>query len=225
MSWFESLSLVDLWPLLFTVVAVVGYEAFLRYRTKLDPDYTIQGQSNRARRAWIFALGKRNDREILAVQTLRNSTMAATFLASTAVLLIMGALTFSAQADHSAAASLFAQNGRGLLRLKVILLVSIFFVGFFSFTSAIRYYNHLIYIVGTLNEEEPATLEYAAAMLNRAGRFYRFGMRSYYYAVPIVLWLFGDLLLLLGTVGLLIALHRLDRSPKLEKIDSGSIQT
>jgi len=34
-------------------------------------------------------------KDILAVQTLRNSTMAATFLASTAVLLIIGVLTLS----------------------------------------------------------------------------------------------------------------------------------
>lgn len=46
-----------------------------------------------ARTAWVERI-MQNEDGILAVQTLRNSTLVATFLASTAVLLIIGVLTF-----------------------------------------------------------------------------------------------------------------------------------
>ena len=38
------------------------------------------------------------------------------------------------------------------------------------------------------------------------------GIRSLLVAVPLVFWLFGPTFLLIATVGLLIALHRLDRN-------------
>ena len=51
-----------------------------------------------------------------------------------------------------------------------------------------------------------------AVHLNRAGRFYSIGMRAYYFAVPLVFWLFGPVFLVIASVGLVVALHRLDRS-------------
>lgn len=40
-------------------------------------------------------------------------------------------------------------------------------------------------------------------------------MRAYYYAVPLVFWLFGPHFMLLSTLGLIVVLYRLDRAPKI----------
>src|SRR5688572_27121031 len=85
----------DLAAALFTVLMVGGYHLFMRRRLKQDPLYTVQAINALARTAWVEHVMKSGDRDILAVQTLRNSTMAATFLASTAALLVIGTLTLT----------------------------------------------------------------------------------------------------------------------------------
>jgi len=51
----------------------------LRYRLKQNPGYTVQHVNNLVRSAWVEEIMRRRD-GILAVQTLRNSMMAAVFL-------------------------------------------------------------------------------------------------------------------------------------------------
>jgi uncharacterized membrane protein len=38
-------------------------------------------------------------------------------------------------------------------------------------------------------------------------------MRAFFFAVPLVFWLFGPAFLLLATLGLIITLYQVDRSP------------
>ncbi|MFB6357531.1 MAG: DUF599 family protein [Thiohalorhabdaceae bacterium] len=47
--------------------------------------------------------------------------------------------------------------------------------------------------------------------LNRGAWHYTLGMRAYYLAVPLALWLFGPELLLAAAVGTTLMLWRLDR--------------
>src|SRR5262245_36597073 len=88
---------------IFAIVVIVGYHVYLRVRTRRDPDYTIQALLNKGRAAWVERMMKEKE-GILAVQTLRNSIMGATFFASTSVALIVGTITLSTQGDKLAQA-------------------------------------------------------------------------------------------------------------------------
>jgi uncharacterized membrane protein len=55
---------------------------------------------------------------------------------------------------------------------------------------------------------------HVAIHLNRAGKFYSVGMRTYYFMVPLVFWLFGPYFMVVSTVVLILTLYRLDRAPK-----------
>ena len=154
---------------------------------------------------------------------LSNSTMAATFLASTAILVIIGVLTLSGPGDKLSetwhALNLFGSKRPELWLIKLLLLLLDFLVAFFSFSSAIRVFNHVGYMIslptaGTMAKANPAavTPPQVAHHLNRAGGYYRVGMRAYYYSVPLIFWLFGPLYMLLATLGLIIVLRRLDRA-------------
>jgi uncharacterized membrane protein len=68
------------------------YHLFLSWKLKINPIYSLYGATKLARTGWVVNIMEEK-RDILAVQTLRNSTMAATFLASTAILLAVGVLT------------------------------------------------------------------------------------------------------------------------------------
>lgn len=201
-----------------SALLLLAYQLYMRYKASRNPAYTIQGVNTIARTAWVETI-MREGKDILAVQTLRNSTMAATFLASTAVLLIIGVLTLSGQGDKLGSTwhAFAGTRSPELWMIKLILLLLDFFIAFFSFSMSIRVYNHVGYMINV-----PLTLrrkvispQHVAYHLNRAGNYYSVGMRAYYFAVPLVFWLFGPHFLLAATLVLIPVLYRLDRAPKI----------
>jgi len=201
----------------FAVIA--AYHFYLYWRlAHHDPNYTVQAIQADARRHWVESV-MRDKRDILAVQTLRNSTMAATFLASTAVLLIMGTLSLSERGGDMAnvlhSLNMVGTVEPGLWLLKLLVLVVDLFVAFFSFTLAIRKFNHVGYLLNLPAElKHPViTTKYVADYLNRAARYYSSGMRAYYFTVPLLFWLFDPLLMFVSAVVLVFVLHQLDRAP------------
>jgi uncharacterized membrane protein len=51
------------------------------------------------------------------------------------------------------------------------------------------------------------------AVLDRASQYYSVGMRTYYLSVPLILWLFGPIWMLIATLILLAILNHLDHLP------------
>ncbi|MBX6393248.1 MAG: DUF599 domain-containing protein, partial [Burkholderiales bacterium] len=161
-------------------------------------------------------------KDVLAVQTLRNSIMGPTFLASTAVLLILGTLTLTSQADNLASGwhllNLAGVRHSEFFAVKLALLLFDFFVAFFAFAMAIRMFIHVGYMI---NVPEPLqhpeiSPRYVAFHLNRAGRYHTVGMRAYYYSVPLLFWLFGPYAMLAATAAMVLLMYRMDRAPKID---------
>lgn len=209
----------DFFSFALSAALLLIYHLHLRYKVSKNPAYTVQAVNAMARTAWVGSI-MRDGKDILAVQTLRNSTMAATFLASTAVLLIIGVLTLSGQADKLEgtwhALNVVGAKHSELWLGKLMLLLLDLFVAFFSFSMSIRIYNHVGYMINVplaLNHKVLSP-DHVAIHLNRAGKFYSIGMRAYYFSVPVVFWLFGPHFMLLATIALIFVLYRLDRSPK-----------
>ena len=212
-------TLVDLAAWLASVLILVAYHVFLRRKESSNPAYTIQSVTAIARTAWVESIMSEPGKEILAVQTLRNSTMAATFLASTAVLLIIGVLSLSGQGDRLSNAwhslNHFGGTHAEVWMAKLLCLLLTLLVAFFSFAMSIRVFNHVGYMINVPFDLNHAAISprSVAIHLNRAGRFYSVGMRAYYFVVPLLFWLFGPHLMLLATLVLVIVMHKLDRAP------------
>lgn len=214
-----SIFVNDLAALAFCAMLLAFYQVFLFFKTKQDPYYSVQAINAIARTAWVEQIVAKRE-VITAVQTLRNSTMAATFLASTSVLLIVGVLTLSGQGEKLDSVW-HSLNFGGAINAKVwtIKLLAILidlFVAFFAFSMSIRTYNHVGFMlyVPAHTTHPILTTTYVAYHLNRAGSFYSVGMRSYYYLVPLVFWLFGPIYMITATMGLILTLYKLDRVPK-----------
>ena len=207
-----------------SVLLLGVYQLYVRQRVKRNSAYTVQAVNSMARRAWVERIMEKED-GILAVQTLRNSTMAATFLASTAVLLIIGVLTLSEQGDKFGATwhalNIVGVTNPQLWLLKLLTLMLDLFVAFFAFSLSIRVFNHVGYMINVPKTAGHKSISprHVAAHLNRAGRFYSLGMRAYYFLVPLVFWLFGPHFMLLATVGLIFVLYKIDRAPKLREME------
>jgi uncharacterized membrane protein len=217
----------DIASFIASAALITAYQLFIRSKVKEDPAYTVQAINIIARTAWVETI-MHERRDILAVQTLRNSTMAATFLASTSVLMIIGILTLSEGGKLESTWHVLNVVGATppeLWLVKLICLLLDMFVAFFSFSMSIRVFNHVGYMVNVplaLNHKmiSPA---HVAMHLNRAGRFYSIGMRAYYFMVPLVFWLFGPHFMFIATIGLLIVLYRIDRAPKIMSMDYSDV--
>lgn len=215
----------DLASFALSVALLIAYNLFISYKTRKNPAYTVQAVNTIARTAWVETIMQESGKEVLAVQTLRNSTMAATFLASTAVLLIIGVLTLSGQGEKMEgtwhALNIMGARQADLWLTKLLLILLDLFVAFFSFAMAIRVFNHVGYLINVPLSRNFKMIcpAHVAIHLNRAGKFYSLGMRAYYTVVPLVFWLFGPHFMLISTVVLIIVLYHLDRAPKLPDVD------
>jgi uncharacterized membrane protein len=215
-----SSSYIDFISFLICAVLLGLYHLYLAYKVKTRPTYTVQAVNRIARTAWVETIMSER-RDILAVQTLRNSTMAATFLASTAVLLIIGVLTLSGQAANLNttwhALNALGATHNSIWLVKLLVLLSDLFVAFFCVSMSIRIFNHVGFMINvplTLNHKM-ITPQHVALHLNRAGKFYSIGMRAYYFSVPMVFWLFGPHFMVGSTILLIFVLYFLDRAPKI----------
>jgi uncharacterized membrane protein len=197
------------------LLLMVIYHAALYRQVRRRPLTTAMGVTNHARRAWVSSVMAQN-RDLLAVQTLRNWVMASTFLASTAVIISLGLLAAAFRpditGDVSHSLNVFGHTSATLWAFKLLALSVLFFYAFFNFTLSVRYYNHAGLMINVPQELEPsATVATVTAILNHGALHYTLGMRGFYLAIPMGLWLFGPLWMLGGALVLVAVLYRLDR--------------
>jgi uncharacterized membrane protein len=179
------------------------------------PLTTSVGINNHLRGHWVESI-MAEQRDILAVQTLRNWVMASSFLASTGILICLGLLSVAASpqkmAEITPSLNELVREHRVLWLFKLMVLIVDFFFIFFSFCLSIRYFNHVNFMINV-----PSTLahkitpDYITKILNRGMMHYTMGMRGYYFSVLLFLWLFGPIWMLIGTVIMTIILNHLDR--------------
>jgi uncharacterized membrane protein len=212
--------MIDLAALVLSIATIAGYHVLLRLKIRHNPLYTVHAVNVAARAAWVKAVMESGKADVLAVQTLRNSVMASSFMASTAILLLIGALSLTSTSDHSSqlwhALNVSGATSDAVLAWKLVFLVLDFFVAFFCFAMAVRFYNHVGYMVSIPlgAAQAPVSPAVATAYLNRAGLFYLLGIRSFFYSVPLVFWMFGPTFMVASTVALVAALYPLDRAPR-----------
>jgi len=195
--------------------SLITYHIRHFWQIKHKPQLTDIGRNNLVRAKWVHTVMAER-RDILAVQTLRNWTMAATFLASTAILVSLGALNLALSTEKMSEVSdllnLFGSHHGTLWATKLVILAIAFFFAFFNFTLAVRYYNHVGFRVNVPAETgDQSGIQTVIKILNRGAMHYHFGMRAYYIAIPLTLWLLGPSWLLLGSLVMTMILSRLDK--------------
>lgn len=199
------------------LLLLVFYHVHLYRKVRLTPLATAIGAADEVRARWVEDVIARK-RDILAVQTLRNWTMASTFLASAAILIALGvfnlALTADRQGELAGLLHRVEAVAPALWLEKLMLLAIDFFFAFFNFTLAIRYYNHACFALTVPPREDVPDVgaESARRLLERGARHYTLGMRGFYLAIPLTLWLLGPVWFLVGSIVLLLVLRPIDRA-------------
>jgi len=195
---------------------LLSYHIHLIYKVKTDPLKTSIGLSNRLRIDWVTSVMD-DSRDILAVQTLRNWIMASSFLASTAILVNLALFNVAFRSevisDMAYLLNFMGIKSNLMWLTKILILIVDFFFAFLNFTLSIRYYTHASFAINIPLKNNPlVTCNEVGEIVNHGSIHYTFGMRAYYLAVPLFLWLFGPSWMLGGAVVMTIVLYKLDRT-------------
>jgi uncharacterized membrane protein len=194
-----------------SLLVIVAYEVQELYAERRRPGATARSAHRLLRGDWVRALSRQPGTEIVAVQALRNSLMSATITASTAVLVLMGAVTLlAARGDLTEESRLLA-----LPNVLEVALVLTLFATYLCSAMAMRYYHHAGFIlslpVGAPERagREPLASEY----VERAGLLYGWSLRCFMFGAPLVVGLIQPLAMPLASLGLVGVLAFFDRPP------------
>lgn len=172
-----------------TILVLVLYELLLFVMQRLHPRHLARSAHASLREEWFEAVSAQKGSEILAVQTLRNSLMSATMLASTAALGLMGTVTLAAPSLRTsmddALPGAWAVTPRLVLELA---LLSLLFTSLVSTVMAVRFFNHAGFI-SAIPTESPTRQRWDVAgksYVRRAGLLYSVGLRHLVLVVPVL---------------------------------------
>uniref|UniRef100_A0A0D9X4I8 DUF599 domain-containing protein n=1 Tax=Leersia perrieri TaxID=77586 RepID=A0A0D9X4I8_9ORYZ len=213
---------------------MVSYHLWLLHRIRRRPATTVIGINAINRRIWVRhimeeASGKH---AVLAVQTMRNSIMASTVLASVAITLssLVAALMasgvahgiFSSSSSNSGDVVVGA-TGETALSVKFFAILVCFLVAFLLNVQSIRYYSHTGFLVNVplhAHRRRPGlAVDYVMATLNRGSYFWSLGVRAFYFSCPVFLWLFGPIPMFAACLAMVCALYFLDVYTEWDKPD------
>ncbi|MSP28497.1 MAG: DUF599 domain-containing protein [Methylococcales bacterium] len=205
----------DLLAFTSSCLLILFYYLYLKRRTRCLPQSSVHNVNAMIRERWIMMIMSSGKQEILAIQTLRNSLMAASFMATTAMLLIIGVLNLGEKigqwTENLHPLILICRTPSELWQIKLGLLLLIFAIAFYYFSMARRLFNHVGYMINFPFDD--GLCQQTCAYLNKAGSYYTFGIRTFFFSLPIILWFFGALFLIFATLSLIAGLAALDRVP------------
>ncbi|XP_048133117.1 uncharacterized protein LOC115751019 isoform X1 [Rhodamnia argentea] len=209
-KWYMDVMLV---PLGFLVM--IGYHVWLWHKVRTHPLSTIIGTNARARRFWVSAMIKDNEKKnILAVQTLRNTIMGSTLMATTSILLSTGlaaviSSTYSVKKPLNDA--VYGAHGEFTVALKYVTLLTLFLFSFLCHSLSICFINQVnILINSPQDSDETVSPEFVAALLEKGFVLNTVGNRLFYSGLPLLLWIFGPFLVFLCSLTLVPILYNLD---------------
>lgn len=203
-----------------TFLVLTTYHLLWVYQVRLAPLQTYRGITKHLRHIWVESIITEK-RDILSVQTLRNWIMAASFLASTAMLIGLGLLSFLFKPEHLTeipfSFDLVFSKMHNLFMVKLMVLIVHFFFAFFSFTLSIRYMNQINFMINVPITCDPfLTPEFISHTLDIGMTHYTLGMRAFYLSVVVVLWLFGPVWMFIGSLVMVYILYKLDHCCSLD---------
>ncbi|XP_038984367.1 uncharacterized protein LOC103702416 [Phoenix dactylifera] len=154
-------------------------------------------------------------KNVLAVQTIRNAIMGSTLMATTSILLCSGlaamiSSTYSIKQPLND--SVYGAHGEFVVALKYVTLLVIFLFSFLCYSLCIRFIGQVNFLINVPQGDDNSlvTPEYISNLLEKGFALNIVGNRLFYAGLPIILWIFGPVLVLLCSVTMVPILYNMD---------------
>ncbi|KAM3702915.1 hypothetical protein ACB098_04G058200 [Castanea mollissima] len=213
MEWRKCYLDVILVPLGFLLT--IFYHLYLWHKVRTQPFTTTIGRNANGRRFWVGAMMKDIDRKnIVAVQTLRNLIMGSTLMATTSILVSAGlgaviSSTYSVKKPVND--TIYGAHGEFMVALKYVALLTVFLFSFFCHSLSIRFLNQVCILICV--PQDPicmVTADYLTELLEKGSLLNTIGNRLFYAAIPLLLWIFGPVLVFLCFAAMVPVFYNLD---------------
>nr|DAD22760.1 TPA_asm: hypothetical protein HUJ06_024223 [Nelumbo nucifera] len=161
-----------------------SYHLFLLYRVLRYPQTTVIGYENHNKMAWVERMMQTETRDLgSALAVISNNTTAATFLGSMCITLssLIGTWVAGSAQNIFVSRLIFGDTSQTTMSMKYISLLSFFLVAFVSFVQSARGSN-----------------------------FWSLGLRALYFAIILLLWIFGPIPMFAASVIMVLFLHVVD---------------
>ncbi|KAL0393842.1 UNVERIFIED_CONTAM: hypothetical protein Slati_4350400 [Sesamum latifolium] len=153
--------------------------------------------------------------------------MGSTLMATTSILLCSGlaaviSSTYSIKKPLNDA--IYGAHGEFMVALKYVTLLLIFLFSFVCHSLSIRFTNQVNFLINCPPDTSNGvvTAEYVSELLERGFTLNTVGNRLFYAALPLLLWIFGPVLVFLCSVTMVPVLYNLDFVFAAEKKKLGS---
>nr|ABK21406.1 unknown [Picea sitchensis] len=200
------------------ILFMVGYHIYLVYRIIKHPNSTVIGFENGNRRVWVQQMMENMPSNTgLALQVVASNISAAVYLVSLSITLssLIGTLVGASTSSGSTATNkglvnviIFGDKSAVTASIKYVSLLICFLIAFMSHVQCIRYYIHVSFLISTPRSSVPA--DYIENSVIRGSNFWSLGLRAYYFAFPLLLWIFGPIPMFVCVLGLISTLYFLD---------------
>lgn len=210
---------IDLVLVPLAVLTIVLYHVFLWYKAKTSPHNTVIGVNSVGRRIWVESMMEDNDKKnILAIQTMRNSIMASILVGTISVILTTGlgaviSSTYSFK-QHNPSKELEVFGGHHnelLVAIKYATPLVFLLFSFFFSSLSLRFLTQVNILVNIpLHEPCLITPDYVTQLFDRGCIFNTIATRTLYVACPLLLWILGPVPVFLSCVTMVPALYNLD---------------
>ncbi|WP_424192201.1 DUF599 domain-containing protein [Ampullimonas aquatilis] len=198
------------------LAAIALYEWRTEQQRSRAPQQIARHTHGLIRANWVRHTMAKPGNEVMAVQTLRNSMMAASITASTAILTLMGTLSYVAPRLTETILKISIPSTTEIIHMILLMLLAIvLFAAFVCSSMAVRFYNHLGYMMATPeNDARRAQLaELGASYAIKAGDQYSLSLRCFFYIAPLICGLAYLPLMIPGTLALLAMLQWFNEAP------------
>ncbi|KAK4760058.1 hypothetical protein SAY87_023189 [Trapa incisa] len=197
----------------FWVSAIIKVQSGLQWHLNLS--CIVRSESVISSSLVKYKLQDNEKKNIIAIQTIRNTIMGGTLMATTSIMICCGlaaviSSTYSIKKPISD--SIYGAHGELTLALKYITLLTVFLFSFLCYSLSIRFLNQVNILINTpVNDPaNPATPDYISDLLEKGFTVNTIGNRLFYVGLPILLWISGPLLVFLCSIVIVLILYNLD---------------
>ncbi|KAJ8437070.1 hypothetical protein Cgig2_002037 [Carnegiea gigantea] len=197
------------------LLIMFGYHLFLLYRYLTNYKSTSIGYENHTKKAWVKGMLQIDAENRGPAFTVISSTVsAATFMASTALALtsLIGAWMGGTSSDSLVTRIIYGDTRTSMASIKYISILFFFLIAFASFIQCSRCYVHANFLLSIPKAQDPEDL--IAEALVHGSNFWHVGLRAIYFAVTLLLWVFGPIPMFVSSVSTVMILHTLDVNKK-----------
>ncbi|KVG73589.1 uncharacterized protein LOC112504661 [Cynara cardunculus var. scolymus] len=191
-----------------------GYHFWLWHKVRTQPLSTVIGTNAHGRRLWVSTIMKDNEKKnILAVQTIRNTIMGSTLMATTSILLCSGlaaviSSTYSVKKPLND--TVYGAHGEFMVALKYVTVLVLFLFSFMCHSLSIRFVSQVNFLINCPQDLTIVTSTYVSKLLEKSFTLNAIGNRLFYSALPNALWIFGPVLVILSSLTMTFVLYNLD---------------